>query len=316
MKNLKKLVGSIVVLLGIFLLVGCGSSSSKETEKSDKLKVVTTFYPMYDFTKNVVGSNADITMLIDANTEPHDYEPSAKDIAKIQDADVFIYNSDELETWAPSVIKEIDTKKTTVIEASKGITLLEGVEEEEDHADASEDSHEHAYDPHVWLDPVLAKQEVATIEKGLIKADAKNKQSYEKQAKKYSTKLDELNQKFEAGLKDAQNRNFVTQHAAFAYLAKRYNLSQLPIAGLSPDQEPSAAELAKIEDYVKEHNVKIIFTEELASTKVAETIASATNAKLEVLSPIEGITKENQKKGLDYIGVMENNLKALKKVIK
>ncbi|MFC0232678.1 metal ABC transporter substrate-binding protein [Vagococcus entomophilus] len=304
------------IILSVVFLLTLGACSQKETTSNDskKLKVVTTFYPMYDFTKNVAGNTANISMLIGANTEPHDYEPSAKDIAKIQDADVFIYNSDEMETWVPSVLKQIDTKKTTVIEASKGITLMEGSEEEEE--GHSHEGHSHAYDPHVWLDPVLAKQEVATIEKGFVKANNDQKKTYEKNADAYTKKLEALHTKYETALKDATNRNFVTQHTAFAYLAKRYNLNQMAISGLSPDQEPSAASLAKIEDYVKKNNVKIIFTEELASKKVAETVSSATGASLEVLSPIEGITEKNQAKGLDYIGVMEQNLTALQKVVK
>lgn len=238
MKN-KKIMGFSILLLSIlFVVAGCGNK--QETAKTDKLQVVTTFYPMYDFTKNVVGDNGEVSVLMKAGTEPHDYEPSAKDIAKIADSDVFVYNSEEMETWVGSVLKNIDTKKTVVIDASKEIKLLEGSHEEEDEDhDHDHEGHSHAHDPHVWLDPVLAKEEVNAIKEGLIQADKTNKASYEKNAKTYSDKLDALNEKFEAGLKDAKNRTFVTQHAAFAYLAARYDLKQVAISGISPDQEPS-----------------------------------------------------------------------------
>ncbi|KRN57595.1 metal ABC transporter substrate-binding protein [Carnobacterium divergens] len=315
MKN-KKIMGFSILLLSIlFVVAGCGNK--QETAKTDKLQVVTTFYPMYDFTKNVVGDNGEVSVLMKAGTEPHDYEPSAKDIAKIADSDVFVYNSEEMETWVGSVLKNIDTKKTVVIDASKEIKLLEGSHEEEDEDhDHDHEGHSHAHDPHVWLDPVLAKEEVNAIKEGLIQADKTNKASYEKNAKTYSDKLDALNEKFEVGLKDAKNRTFVTQHAAFAYLAARYDLKQVAISGISPDQEPSPAKLAELNDFVKENNIKVIYFEETASPKIAKTLAKETGATLAVLSPIEGITKEDQDQGIDYIKVMENNLKALQETIK
>lgn len=306
---MKKLSLIISVLTILLVLAACGNSGSSS---SKKLQVVTTFYPMYDFTKNITGNNADIHMLIEAGTEPHDYEPSAKDIAKIEEADFFVYNSNDMETWVPKVLKNIDRKKTTVIEASKGIKLLEGVEEEEEHGD----DHGHAHDPHVWLSPALAQKEVATIEAGLKKADKKRTSTYEKNAKTYTAKLEKLDNDFKDGLKGAKNRDFVTQHAAFQYLAKEYDLHQIAIAGLSPDQEPSPKRLAELQKFVKKHDTKIIYFEEVASPKIAQTLADETGAKMEVLSPIEGITAKEQKQGIDYISYMEDNLKALQKTIK
>ncbi|MBC2345209.1 zinc ABC transporter substrate-binding protein [Listeria welshimeri] len=313
----------VAVLTFALVLVGCGASSDKVSGDKDKLKIVTTFYPMYDFTKNVVGDKASIEMLIDAGTEPHDYEPSAKDIAKIEAADVFVYNSEDMETWVPSVLKSLDSKKLTVIDASKGIQLVEGTEEEEHHDHEEEghdhdhdEAHHHEHDPHVWLSPVLAQQEVTNIQNGLTKADKTNADTYEKNAANYNDKLKALDGKFKTAFEGVKQRDFVTQHAAFQYLAKEYNLHQVAIAGLSPDQEPSPARLAELQKYVKDNNISTIYFEEVASPKVAETLANETGAKLEVLSPIEGITDKEQKKGMDYIAYMEQNLKALQKTIK
>lgn len=312
----------VAVLTFALVLAGCGASSDKVSGDKDKLKIVTTFYPMYDFTKNVAGDKASIEMLIDAGTEPHDYEPSAKDIAKIEAADVFVYNSEDMETWVPSVLKSLDSKKLTVIDASKGIQLLEGTEEEhhdheeEGHDHDHEEAHHHEHDPHVWLSPVLAQQEVTNIQNGLTKADKTNADTYEKNAANYNEKLKALDGKFKTAFEGAKQRDFVTQHAAFQYLAKEYNLHQVAIAGLSPDQEPSPARLAELQKYVKDNNISTIYFEEVTSPKVAETLANETGAKLEVLSPIEGITDKEQKKGMDYIAYMEQNLKALQKTIK
>ncbi|MDT0000674.1 metal ABC transporter substrate-binding protein [Listeria cossartiae subsp. cayugensis] len=305
----------VTVLAFVLVLAGCGVSSDKVSEDKSKLKVVTTFYPMYDFTKNVAGDNASIEMLIDAGTEPHDYEPSAKDIAKIEEADVFVYNSEDMETWVPSVLKSLDSKKLTVIDASKGIKLVEGTEEEHDH-DHGEEEHHHEHDPHVWLSPVLAQQEVANIQKGLTKADKTNTDTYKKNAENYTDKLKALDNEFKTAFEGAKQRDFVTQHAAFQYLANEYDLHQVAIAGLSPDQEPSPARLAELQKYVKANNITTIYFEEVASPKVAETLAKETGANLEVLSPIEGITDKEQKKGMDYIAYMEQNLQALQKTIK
>ncbi|MBC1568670.1 zinc ABC transporter substrate-binding protein [Listeria sp. FSL L7-1425] len=305
----------VTVLAFVLVLAGCGAGTDKVSEEKGKLKVVTTFYPMYDFTKNVAGDNASIEMLIDAGTEPHDYEPSAKDIAKIEEADVFVYNSEDMETWVPSVLKSLDSKKLTVIDASKGIELVEGTEEEHDH-DHEEEGHHHEHDPHVWLSPVLAQQEVANIQNGLAKADKTNADTYKKNAENYIDKLKALDNKFKTAFEGAKQRDFVTQHAAFQYLANEYNLHQVAIAGLSPDQEPSPARLAELQKYVKANNISTIYFEEVASPKVAETLAKETGANLEVLSPIEGITDKEQKKGMDYIAYMEQNLQALQKTIK
>lgn len=313
MKSLKKgslLIASLAIL---FIMVGCGNQEA--TKDSTKLQIVTSFYPMYDFTQNVAGDNAEVSVLMKAGTEPHDYEPSAKDIAKIADSDVFVYNSKEMETWVSSVLTNIDTKKTVVVDASQGIDLLEG-NHSDDETEAEHEGHSHAHDPHIWLDPVLAQKQVDTIKEGIIKADTKNKETYEKNALAYKEKLAALNEKFEMGLKNAENRTFVTQHAAFAYLANRYDLEQVAIAGLSPDQEPSPAKLAELNDFIKENNIKIIYFAETASPKIAKTVANETGAKLKVLSPIEGITQEEQEKGVDYIKVMEKNLEALEKAIK
>lgn len=310
--NRKKRTGlALLFSILLILVVGCGSQEDAQP-KSDKLTVVTTFYPMYDFTKNVAGDNADVTLLLEAGTDTHGYEPSAKEVAAISEADVFIYNSEEMEVWVSSVLESIDTANTVVINASEGISLLESTEEHGEH-EAEGDDHE--VDPHIWLDPILAKEEVNNIKAGLIAADPENEETYETNATAYTEKLEVLNQEFETAFKGATKRTFVTQHAAFAYLANRYDLEQVSIAGISTEEEPSPAKLAELQDYVKENDIKYIYYAETSSSKIAETLANETDAELEVLNPIEGITTEDQEKGIDYIQLMKNNLAALEKSI-
>lgn len=303
------------------LLAGCGATgSTTENTESDKLQVVTTFYPMYDFTKQVAQDDAEVSMLLEAGMEVHSFEPSSQMIAEIQDADVFIYNSPEMETWVPDVLASIDTSDMVVICASDAITLLEYEGEAHAHDHESEEEganagHSHTVDPHVWLDPVLAQTEVSTIAEGLAEADPDNAEDYLENAGIYNGKLNELDEAYRAAFEGTENRTFVTQHAAFAYLAARYDLNQISVTGLNAEVEPSAAALATLSDYVKANNISHIYFENNASSQTAETLAEEVGVELAVLSPLEGITEEDQKKGSDYISVMLENLEALKKSI-
>lgn len=318
---------SFVLSAGLALILsGCGTQSdnaptndsqtgSGTTQSGNKLNVVTTFYPMYEFTRQVAGDHANVTALIPAGAEPHDWEPSAKDMAQVKDADVFVYNG-IVESWAEQALSSAPSDKRVVVEASKGLQLMEGTAEEGEEAHAEEGhDHNHVMDPHVWLDPVLAQKEVESIEAGLVEADPANKADYEKNAAAYIAKLKELDTAFKTGLKDAKRKDFITQHAAFGYLAKQYGLTQVPIAGLSPEQEPTPDKLAEIIKFSKENSVKTIFFETLVDPKVAQTVSTEIGAKTDVLNPLEGLTDEDKKNNLDYLGVMKNNLEALKKAL-
>ena len=312
------LLGTVVLSV---LLTACGSQEKKEASSNDKIQVMTTFYPMYEFTKQVVGDKGDVELLIPAGTEPHDFEPSAKDLAKISDSDVFVYNSPELETWTDNLTDTIDTKQTEIIQASKDIKLMEGTEHDHEEAhdhdtqEHEEHGHSHELDPHVWLDPALAIKEVETIRDQLSKKYPDDKAAFEKNAASYIDELKKLDEEFQTAFKDAKNKTFVTQHAAFGYLANQYGLTQEAIAGISPDQEPSPSRLSELKHYVDDNQVKVIYFEENASSKVAETLSKETGVKLEVLNPLESLTDKQIKDGEDYLSVMRENLTALKESI-
>ncbi|MCW1817378.1 metal ABC transporter substrate-binding protein [Enterococcus faecium] len=311
---MKKYLLTATVMIGALLFAACGNTN-KEADKKEDLTIVTTFYPIYDFTKEIVGDEGNVKLLIPAGTEPHDFEPSAKERAEISDADVFVYNSSDMEFFVDSLKDSVDSKQTLMIEAAKGIDRLES--QEADEHEESEEGHDHAheYDPHVWLDPVLAIKEVRTIAGELGEKYPDKKEIFTKNADAYIKKLEALDQKHSEELKNATNRTFVTQHAAFAYLANQYNLEQVAISGVSPDQEPTPSRLAELKEFVKKNNIKVIYFEENASSKVAETLSNETGVKLEVLNPLESLTNEQIKAGENYISVMEKNLEALKESI-
>ncbi|MGQ7886116.1 metal ABC transporter substrate-binding protein [Paenibacillus sp. WC2504] len=302
----------VFTAVSTLILSGCAAQSSG----TGKLNVVTTFYPMYEFTKQVAGEHADVIALIPAGAEPHDWEPSAKDMKKVSDADVFVFNG-IVEGWAEQALASAGNSKRVVVEASQGIALMEGLpEEEEEHKEEHKESADGIIlDPHVWLSPALAQKEVESIVAGLTQADPAHKEDYRRNADAYIAKLKALDESFRTGLNNVKQKDFVTQHAAFGYLAKEYGLTQVPIAGLSPEEEPSPAKMAEIIDFAKQNQVKTIFFETLVDPKVALTISKEINAKTDVLNPLEGLTDEDKKQNLDYIAIMTKNLEALKKAL-
>ena len=303
---------AFTVFIMAFALTGCNtekstekttesSASSTQTEEtSSKLKVMTSFYPMFDFASKVGGDKVEVTNMTPAGTEPHDWEPSAKDITQLEKADVFIYNGADMEHWTDDVLNTLDSKKITVVEASKGIDLLKEGK---------------SYDPHVWLNPLNAKKEMENIKDALVKADEKNKDYYEKNYETYAKKFDTLDSEYTTTLSDVKNKNLIASHEAFGYLCEAYGLKQIGIEGLSPDSEPDAAKMKEIIRFAKKNNVKTIFFEELVSPKVSKTIAKELGAETKVLDPIEGLSEDQQELGADYFSVMESNLQTLKEAL-
>ena len=236
---MKKLAWLVLAFCSL-LLVACSGGQNQ----SGKLKVMTTFYPVYEFTKQVVGDEGDVELLIGSGSEPHDFELSAKGRAKIQESDVFVYENENMETWVPQLLKSMDGKKTKVVKATENMLLLPGGEEEHDHEGGEE--HHHEYDPHVWLSPQRAIKMVETIRDQLVKQYPDKKASFTANADAYIAKLKKLDDSYTKSLSEAKQKNFVTQHAAFRYLALDYGLNQVSISGLSPDSEPSATRLSEL----------------------------------------------------------------------
>ncbi|MGP0586417.1 metal ABC transporter substrate-binding protein [Paenibacillus timonensis] len=314
---------------------GNAAGSGGTVNGEHPLRIQTSFYPIYEFTKQVAGGLATVELLVPGGMEPHDWEPSPQDIRKLAESDLLIVNGAGMESWLEQVEAASASGKPEIVEAIEGITLMEGGEEEEhgqeeeqadgdehaaeSEADSGEAAHNHDHDhdhggldPHVWLSPALAVQEVRRIESALAKVDPEHAAEYKQNADAYAAKLEQLDRDFTEGLANAKRKDFITQHAAFGYLAREYGLTQVPIAGLSPDQEPSAEQMTEIVKFAEEHQVKTIFFETLVSSKVAETIAREIGAKTAVLNPIEGLTAEDEAAGEDYVSLMRQNLDALK----
>ena len=311
--NFRTLATYIALVIFMITLAGCSPQSNSTQGTTGKIKVMTTIYPVYEFTSKVGGDKVDVSMLIAPGVEPHDWEPTAQDLIKIRSGKLFLYHGTGLEP-IDKILKKDVIGETKTVEVSKGINALakSADNEEEEH----EEHKESKLDPHIWLDPVYAQQEVNNIVEALIEMDPQNADYYKKNAQAYNKELAQLDQDYKTGLSNVAHKDIITSHSAFAYLAKRYNLQQVGIMGLSPDAEPTPDKMAKVIDFCREHNIKYIFFESLVSPKLSETIAKATGAKLLVLNPIESITNDQKSQGKDYISIMRENLANLQTALK
>lgn len=300
-----------LVLITGFITTAC-TVPEVRSGRGEKIEVLATFYPLYDFTRQVGGERVEVSCLIPNGVEPHHWEPSPGDIIAVKKADVLIYNGAGLEPWIDNVLRSIDLQKTVVVNTSAAVTLLPaGEHEAEEHRTCSEDGHG-GYDPHIWLDPVNAQKQVEQIRDALIRVDPDGREYYETNAGSYLARLDALDRAFQETLAQAPQKEIVTTHAAFNYLCRRYGLKQVPIMGLSPEAEPGPAKMAEIIKLVKGKKIRYIFFETLVSPKVAEIIAAETGAGTMVLNPIAGLTPEESASGKDYVALMEQNLANLK----
>ena len=315
--NINRLSALVCVCtLSLSLLTGCGTQPADTAAGDGRLRVLTSFYPMYDFACKIGGDCIDVTNMVPSGTEPHDWEPSTNDLKNLEKADVFIYNGADMEPWADDLlVSRSDTLH--VVEASENVELRT-TDGEHEHAHEHEDAdHHHGdFDPHVWLDPENAKIEMEAIRDALCAADPENSTVFQSNYEKYAAELDALDAEFREKLAPLPNRTIVVAHEAFGYLCDAYGLTQVGIEGLSPDSEPDPGRMAEVIDFVREHSISTIFFEELVSPKVAETIASETGAQAKMLSPLEGLSDEQTAAGADYFSVMHDNLAALMEALK
>ncbi len=303
---------SIVGLSACASASGAAGSSSNESQsasESQKIQVVASFYPMADFAQKIGGDHVEVENLCPAGTEPHEWEPSPTDVKAIESARVFIYNGADMEGWVDDTLASANVTGTVVC-ASDGIDLRVA---DHDHDADEADSHEHAgeHDPHVWLAPENAKKEAENIKDALVKADPDNASDYEANYEKWAREFDDLDSEFASRLSQTSGKTIVVSHEAFGYLCDAYGLTQEPITGMDAEGEPDAKTMAEIVQFVRDNNVKVIFSEDLVSPKIAQQIADETAASCEVLNPIEGLEQDELDAGGDYFSVMRDNLDEL-----
>ena len=424
-----------------------GGQQAVPLQDDDKIVVFASFYPYYEFTRNVAGDRATVQQFIPQGVPAHDFEIQAREIESLLDASAFVYNGLGVDPYVENIIDSGEFDDLLFINTSEGIELIGFDEDSGDHAeefadevlhaleeledgettasealgeireivdahrddpydhgedtipaitavldeaeeghigqaDAAEDihdivsrihgddedahdedahdedahdedahdedahdedahdedahdedahdedahdedahdedahghghGHDFEYDPHIWLDPVLVKEQVNNIRDGLIEADPGNAEHYAKNAQAYNQKLDELDAKIVSGLSSCNKNTFVPFHGAFAYLGERYGIDMMPLGGLAPDAEATATEIAGFVDFVRDNDIKVVFAEELIDPRLAEVIAEEAGARVMLLSPLEALAPEEEGQGVTYIFKMEQNLDALR----
>lgn len=313
-KNKILVIVSFVFLL--FLAIVVFSFVNKKEiggNTEEKLKVITTLFPLYDIAKNIGGEKAEVSLLLPPGVEAHAYEPKPSDILKINEADIFIYTGEFMEPWVHDMINSIDSD-VRIIDASLGVSLFyeDGHEHKED---GVEDEHNHGgVDPHIWLDFEKNKIISSNIKEVFVSLGLENKEFYENNLEKYKSGLDELDELYKDGLSSCKTRDMIYGgHYTFGYLARKYNLRYIAAQGLAPDSEPTASDLVRLVEQIKKEKVDYIFYEELESPKIAETLSKETEAGMIALNSAHNIAKDQMEAGISFFEIMKTNLYNLKK---
>lgn len=234
------------------------------------------------------------------------YEPSPRQIAGLENADIFFYVGIGLEQWADKVVENFKSENVKVVRVSKDLDLLKFEEEDIEHhkheGEGSEDHHHHnsVFDPHVWVDPSNMKIIAATIKDELIKLDPVNKNYYNKKFEGYENKIKKLDNKYKEALENKKYQYIIVSHNAFGYLGRSYGFEQLSVTGLSPHAEPSPKNIARLIDIAREYNLKYVLMETLSSPRVVRILAEEDNLKVLTLNPVAGLTEEEKENGDDY----------------
>lgn len=283
---------SFFVISALMLLAGVPGFSANNS----KIRVVASFNAMKEFTEAVGKEFVTVDTIIPNGTEPHEFEPKASDLKRLNNAAIFVYNGAGMELWVAKTLKAVHNKKLVTVEASDGFALIENTSEDE--------IREHGkYDPHVWLSLKGAIHEANAIKNALIAVDPAHKSQYEKNYNEFAMQISLLLNEYKTKFENIGNKDFVTGHAAFGYLCRDFGLTQNSVEDVFAEGEPGPRKLAELVEYCKKNKVTTIFTEDLVSPKISETLAKEVGAKTEKI-----YTLESKEDGKDYLASMRDNL--------
>jgi len=272
-------------------------SGTSGTAQETKMKVSVSFDAMKEFAQAVGKDKVEISTIIPAGAEPHDFEPKAQDLVTLSNARIFVYNGLGMEAWTQEAVSAVNNTNLIVVEASKNANLIENTEEEE--------IEEHGqYDPHLWLSLKGAAIQAKNIKDALVQADPANKDYYERNYSDFAAQLDTLFNDYNEKFQSVTKKSFVTGHAAFGYLCRDFGLEQNSVEDTFAEGEPTAKQLNELVEYCKENNVTTIFAEEMVSPDISKTLANEVGAKVETIYTIESAEDDN----MTYLQRMEDNL--------
>lgn len=316
--KLKKALAVLIAVLAVSTALAVPLSGSVTVYKKEKASVVATTFAPYDFSRQIAGEDAEVSMLLAPGEESHTFEPTATDIMKIEECDVFVYGGGESDEWVKSMLSSVDTGKISVVrmmDVTENLReeMLEGMEDEE-HEHDDEDRDEE-YDEHVWTSPKNAERIVFAINKALCERDPENKNGYEERTRQYLEKLSALDEEFEAFSKKAAGRHFVVgDRFPFKYLADEYSLEfYAAFPGCSAQSDANPTTIAFLSEKVRNEKIPVIYKVDLSTGSVARSIADSTGARVETLWSCHVISADDFKNGETYLSLMQRNLSALER---
>jgi len=321
---MKKIIPALTVAFAsASILAACGSNTDSSTSDDKKTGIYTSTFATAGIAGEIGGNQVNVKMIVPPGADPHSYEPTSKQLTEIAKGDLFLLTGTTLEPYSKKIQESLKGTDVRFIETSKDGTLLESdatlhAHEEEGHTEDEqaheEEGHDHGkYDPHVWLDPVNAKAMARSITVALSKEVPKDKATFEKNLKAFDQQAEALDKEIKQVVANGSKKELLVTHAAYGYLAERYGFTQLPIAGISPSDEPSQKQLAALVKEARMHDLKYVAFEETVSPKVARVIQKEIGAKSVTIHNLESVTKSQQNSS--YFKLMEENVQTLEQAL-
>lgn len=325
----KRIILATFCCVILSLLTGCGNPSAAgdkginsvdnilENKDDNEISIVSTIFPPYDFTREVIGDYASVTQLLPVGAESHTYEPTPRDIVLIQNCDLFIYAGGESDTWIEEILSSVDTKQVRLLSM---MDCVESVEEEivPGMQEESGPKEEKELDEHVWTAPQNAIMITEKITEELAEIDSGHAADYRANAAAYIEKLQNLDYEYRQAVKDGKRKTIVVgDRFPFRYLADAYGLSYFAaFPGCSEDAEPSASTIAFLINKVNEERIPVVFHIEFSNEKVADSICESTGAKSLLLHSCHNVSEGEMNAGVTYLDLMEQNLANLKEALR
>ncbi len=316
--------GALLLVAGVVAAGALAAAylAAPARDDSGKMRVVATFYPLFYFASEIGGERARVESLIPFNSEPHSWEPSPGGIVTVDSSRVFIYNGAGLEPWVEDLLGALRNRGSlVVVDASEGLNLSTEFAPDERGGESERGGggagHDHTgVDPHVWLDPLLAAQQVERILVGFVEADPAGEAYYSARAEGLRSRLLALHAEFEGGLRNRTKSVIVTTHEGFGHLARRYNFTAEAVLGLSPDEQPSATQIARVAEIVRQNDLSVVYGEPVYDDQYIRTVAAEvsrqTGREIRVLI-LDGIHgRAGPHAEMDYFEIMRENLRALR----
>jgi zinc transport system substrate-binding protein len=316
----------LIALLAVFT-AACGADKEADTPKKQngKLKIYTTVYPLEYFAKRIGGDHVEVSSIYPPGSNEHTFEPTQRDMMNIADADYFFYIGLGLEGFVENAQKSLKSESVQFVETAANVSkdklaVSTGHEDEHEHEDEDHATEEHHHDndqvdPHVWLSPIISQDLALSIKDALEKAQPDNKAEFEKNYDSLVKDLKALDKDFKTMADQAKRKTFFVSHAAFGYIAGTYGLSQISVAGLNSQDEPSQKELTKIVDQAKKEDIHYVLFEQNVSSNLAKVIEKDIGAEALTLNNLSVLTNDNIKNKDDYFTVMHQNIETFKKAL-